>query len=197
MQVWLTGNRQRVLRCCWCSAAQRRGGCRSTTSIAQGLGSAAAGEIPDRRLATVEALFLARLVGGADAREPEAFGLLPLMLHAEARRPARLSVASAFVLLSEQDAKVWDAGMIGEAEALLHRASSADAFGRYRLEAALAIGARPSMPEGRQELGACHQLVGGAAGDQQVARCHAQSSCSGCGGARRCCRPRRNRHAVR
>src|SRR5215510_16567500 len=86
---------------------------------------------------TGEALFLARLVAELMPDEPEALGLLALMLHAEARRPARRNAAGEFVPLSEQDTKVWDADMIGEAEALLHRASTADAFGRYQLEAAL------------------------------------------------------------
>jgi len=90
-----------------------------------------------RRDFTGEALFLARLVAELMPDEPEALGLLALMLHAEARRPARRNAAGEFVPLSEQDTKVWDADMIGEAEALLHRASTADAFGRYQLEAAL------------------------------------------------------------
>jgi predicted RNA polymerase sigma factor len=90
-----------------------------------------------RRGFTEEALFLARLVVELMADEPEALGLLALMLHAEARRPARRNAAGEFVPLSEQDTKVWDAHLIACAEALLRRASSAGAFGRYQLEAAL------------------------------------------------------------
>jgi RNA polymerase sigma-70 factor (ECF subfamily) len=59
------------------------------------------------------------------------------MLHAEARRPARRNAAGEFVPLSEQDPKTWDADQIGEAEALLRRAGTMGAFGRYQLEAAL------------------------------------------------------------
>ncbi len=90
-----------------------------------------------RRDFTGEALFLARLVTELMPDEPEALGLLALMLHAEARRPARRNEAGEFVPLSEQDTKVWDTAMINAAEALLHRASTAAAFGRYQLEAAL------------------------------------------------------------
>jgi RNA polymerase sigma-70 factor (ECF subfamily) len=86
---------------------------------------------------TGEALFLARLVVELMPDEPEALGLLAMMLHAEARRSARRNAAGEFVPLSEQDTNVWDAGLIDEAEALLRRASTAGAFGRHQLEAAL------------------------------------------------------------
>lgn len=90
-----------------------------------------------RRDFTQEALFLAQLVAELMPNEPEALGLLSLMLHAEARRPARRSAAGEFVPLSEQDTKAWDANMINLAEALLQRASTRRAFGRYQLEAAV------------------------------------------------------------
>jgi len=90
-----------------------------------------------RRGFTGEALFLARLVVELMADQPEALGLLALMLHAEARRPARRNAAGEFVPLSQQDIQMWDAGMVIEAESLLHRASRAGAFGRYQLEAAI------------------------------------------------------------
>jgi RNA polymerase sigma-70 factor (ECF subfamily) len=82
-------------------------------------------------------MFLARLVVELMADQPEALGLLALMLHAEARRPARRNAAGEFVPLSQQDIQMWDAGMVNEAETLLHRASRAGAFGRYQLEAAI------------------------------------------------------------
>jgi RNA polymerase sigma-70 factor (ECF subfamily) len=92
---------------------------------------------PARRSFTEEALFLAQLVVELMPGEPEALGLLALMLHAEARRPARRNAAGEFVPLSEQDPKAWDADQIGEAETLLRRAGTMGAFGRYQLEAAL------------------------------------------------------------
>ena len=96
-----------------------------------------AGIDPARRGFTEEALFLARLVVELMPGKPEALGLLALMLHAEARRPARRNAAGEFVPLSEQNTKAWNAEQIGEAEALLSRASTMGAFGRYQLEAAL------------------------------------------------------------
>jgi predicted RNA polymerase sigma factor len=90
-----------------------------------------------RRDLTAEAMFMARLVTELLPEEPEALGLLALMLHAEARRLARRSAEGEFVPLAAQDPALWDARMIGEAEALLHRAGTRGVVGRYQLEAAL------------------------------------------------------------
>jgi predicted RNA polymerase sigma factor len=90
-----------------------------------------------RRDLTQEALFLAALVVELLPQEPEALGLLALMLHAEARRRARRSAAGEYVPLAEQDPALWDAAMIDRAEALLRRAGAIGAIGRYQLEAAL------------------------------------------------------------
>lgn len=89
-----------------------------------------------RNLAT-EAIWLGRLVVSLLPDEPEALGLLALMLHTEARRDARRDADGAFVPLGEQDTARWSAATIDEAEALLHRASRMNAIGRYQLEAAL------------------------------------------------------------
>lgn len=90
-----------------------------------------------RRDLTDEALFLARLVTELLPAEPEALGLLALMLHAEARRRARRQEYGEYVPLAEQDPALWDAEMIAEAEALLQRASELGSIGRYQLEGAL------------------------------------------------------------
>ena len=90
-----------------------------------------------RRDLTGEAMFLARLVTELLPEEPEALGLLALMLHAEARRAARRSEDGEFVPLAAQNPAQWDAGMIDEAEALLRRAGARGMVGRYQLEAAL------------------------------------------------------------
>src|SRR3984885_2635684 len=90
-----------------------------------------------RRDLTAEAMFMARLVTELLPEEPEALGLLALMLHAEARRAARRSAKGEFVPLAEQDPLLWDAGMIDEAEALLRRAGMRGMVGRYQLEGAL------------------------------------------------------------
>ncbi|HZV86704.1 MAG TPA: DUF6596 domain-containing protein [Candidatus Binatus sp.] len=86
---------------------------------------------------TEEVFFLARLVTELLPDEPEALGLLTLMLHAEARRRARRNADGEYVPLAEQDPAVWDWQMIEEAEALLLRASTLGSIGRYQLEAAL------------------------------------------------------------
>ena len=84
-----------------------------------------------------EAIFLGRLVTELLPNEPEALGLLALMLHAEARRHARRNVLGDYVPLADQDVALWDAQMIDEAEALLRRASESGSIGRYQLEAAI------------------------------------------------------------
>lgn len=90
-----------------------------------------------RRDLTDEALFLARLVTELLPQEPEALGLLALMLHAHARRRARRTPGGDYVPLVEQDPGLWDADMTAAAEALLHRAGALGAIGRYQLEGAL------------------------------------------------------------
>lgn len=90
-----------------------------------------------RRDLAEEALFLGRLLTHLLPDEPEALGLLALMLHAEARRRARRDANGGYVPLAEQDPALWDARMIDEAEALLLRASTLDSIGRYQLEGAL------------------------------------------------------------
>jgi predicted RNA polymerase sigma factor len=90
-----------------------------------------------RRDLTEEALFLARLVTELLPEEPEALGLLALMLHAEARRRARRNADGEFVPLAEQDQALWDWQMIHEAESLVRRAGALGVIGRYQLEGAL------------------------------------------------------------
>jgi len=90
-----------------------------------------------RRDLTDEAIYLARLLAELLPDEPEALGLLALMLHAHARRHARRNPDGHYVPLAEQDPARWDRAMIDEAEALLSRASAIGAIGRYQLEGAL------------------------------------------------------------
>jgi predicted RNA polymerase sigma factor len=90
-----------------------------------------------RRDLAEEAVFLGRLVAELLPEEPEALGLLALMLHAEARRHARRDPEGEFVPLAEQDPALWEWGMIEEAERLLLRASALGSLGRYQLEAAV------------------------------------------------------------
>ncbi|MGH8189538.1 MAG: RNA polymerase sigma factor, partial [Steroidobacteraceae bacterium] len=90
-----------------------------------------------RRDLTAEAIFLARLAVELLPSEPEASGLLALMLYAEARRKARRNQQGEYVPLEEQDPALWDSQMIDGAEAVLHHASTFALIGRYQLEAAL------------------------------------------------------------
>ena len=90
-----------------------------------------------RRDLAEEALFLGQLVTQLLPEEPEALGLVALMLHVEARRPARRNISGEYVPLAEQNLELWDIEMIAAAEALLMRASRLDAIGRYQLEGAL------------------------------------------------------------
>lgn len=84
-----------------------------------------------------EAIWLGRLVGSLLPAEPEALGLLALMLHAEARRPARRDAGGDYVPLAEQDPRRWDAALIDAAEAALRDASAVGRTGRFQLEAAV------------------------------------------------------------
>jgi RNA polymerase sigma-70 factor (ECF subfamily) len=90
-----------------------------------------------RREWAAEGIWLGRLVASLLPEEPEALGLLALMLYAESRRHARRSASGRYVPLQEQDTALWDAALIDEAEALLRKAGAMQAPGRYQLEAAL------------------------------------------------------------
>jgi RNA polymerase sigma-70 factor (ECF subfamily) len=104
-------------------------------AFAEGWIDPAGSDVARRDLAE-EAIFLARLVTGLLPDEPEALGLLALMLYAQGRARARRD-DGAYVPLAQQDPKLWDARMIGEAESLLRGAVMRGAIGRYQLEAAL------------------------------------------------------------
>jgi RNA polymerase sigma-70 factor (ECF subfamily) len=96
-----------------------------------------AGADPRRRDLGTEAIWLARVVTRLLPGEPEARGLLALMLHCEARRPARRGPDGAFVALSEQDVALWSRSMIDEAERELAAAAAHGVVGRFQLEAAI------------------------------------------------------------
>ena len=83
-----------------------------------------------------EAIWLARLMVELVPEEPEALGLLSLVLHLDARRQAR-RVDGRFIPLQEQNPTRWHIVMIEEADTLLAQASRAHSIGRYQLEAAI------------------------------------------------------------
>ncbi|MEJ2869460.1 DUF6596 domain-containing protein [Actinomycetospora sp. OC33-EN08] len=84
-----------------------------------------------------EAVRLARLVVELMPDEPEALGLLALLLLTEARRPARVAGDGSLVGLADQDRSAWDAGMIAEGHELVRRCLRRGAPGRYQLQAAI------------------------------------------------------------
>ena len=84
-----------------------------------------------------EAVWLGRLIVSLLPAEPEAKGMLALMLYAESRRAARRDAAGAYVPLEQQDTSLWDDSLIRIAEALLRDANQSGPSGRYQLEAAI------------------------------------------------------------
>jgi RNA polymerase sigma-70 factor (ECF subfamily) len=96
-----------------------------------------AGADPRRQGLAEEAIWLGRLVTRLLPGEPEAYGLLALMLHCEARRPGRRDAAGGYVPLTRQDVGLWSASMIEDAEKSLALAARANKPGRFQLEAAI------------------------------------------------------------
>lgn len=105
-------------------------------AFAQGWSDPAGAEDAGSDLAE-EGIWLGRLVASLLPDEPEALGLLSLMLYANARREARRDATGGYVPLAEQDPAAWNAVQIEEAETLLARANALPGSGRYQLEAAV------------------------------------------------------------
>jgi predicted RNA polymerase sigma factor len=84
-----------------------------------------------------ESIWLARVLLQLMPTEAEVRGLLALMLHCEARRPARRGPDGRYVPLTEQDSQQWSLPLIEEAERHLAEASSRGRTGRFQLEAAI------------------------------------------------------------
>jgi len=99
--------------------------------------SATVGEALTRADLSGEAIRLGRLLVGL-LPDPEAIGLLGLMLLQESRRHARATAEGDIVLLEDQDRSRWDARLIAEGQALVERALSMRRFGAYSVQAAIA-----------------------------------------------------------
>jgi RNA polymerase sigma-70 factor (ECF subfamily) len=99
--------------------------------------SASSGQSLTRVDLSGEAIRLGRLLV-ALLPEPEAIGLLALMLLQESRRAARTSPTGALVLLNEQDRSLWNRDQITEGSALVEQALAGRRAGPYALQAALA-----------------------------------------------------------
>ena len=98
-----------------------------------------------------EAIWLARVLLQLMPGEAEVRGLLALMLHCEARRPARRGPDGRYIPLSEQDTQQWSLPLIDEAERHLAEASSRNCTGRFQLEAAIQSVHAERLRSGRME----------------------------------------------
>ena len=99
--------------------------------------SASSGESLTRADLSGEAIRLGRLLVEL-LPEPEAMGLLALMLLHESRRPARASSSGELILLDDQDRSLWNREQILEGTALVERALASRRIGPYTLQAAIA-----------------------------------------------------------
>jgi RNA polymerase sigma-70 factor (ECF subfamily) len=99
--------------------------------------TSSAGDRPVREDLCVEAIRLGRLLAELMPREPEALGLLALMLLVDSRRSARVSPDGGFVLLSDQDRSRWDARAIEEGQALLRQCLRWNRPGPCQIQAAI------------------------------------------------------------
>jgi len=99
--------------------------------------SASSGESLTRVDLSSEAIRLGRLLVEL-LPEPEAIGLLALMLLQESRRAARTSPTGELILLADQDRSLWNRDQIAEGAALVERALASRRFGPYTLQAAIA-----------------------------------------------------------
>ena len=99
--------------------------------------SASSGQSVTRLDLSGEAIRLGRLLIEL-LPEPEAIGLLALMLLQESRRPARASPTGELILLSDQDRALWNREQIAQGSALVERALASRRIGPYSIQAAIA-----------------------------------------------------------
>jgi RNA polymerase sigma-70 factor, ECF subfamily len=99
---------------------------------------ASAGDALIRRDLCAEAIRLGRLLAELMPDEPEALGLLSLMLFQDSRRAARVDPDGELVTLEEQNRALWNLAAIAEASTVLDRAIRLRAPGPFQLQAAIA-----------------------------------------------------------
>jgi len=100
--------------------------------------AATSGDAHIRRDLCREAIRLARMLTDLMPDEPEAIGLLALMLFHDARHRARTAPDGTPVLLEDQDRALWDSNQIDEARAWMARAATLRTPGPYQIQAAIA-----------------------------------------------------------
>ena len=98
---------------------------------------ASAGDALVRDELCLEAIRLGRVLVGLMPDEPEAVGLLALMLLVAARRPARVAADGSLVRLADQDRTLWDGALIDEGHSLVRACLARDEPGPYQLQAAI------------------------------------------------------------
>jgi RNA polymerase sigma-70 factor (ECF subfamily) len=99
--------------------------------------AASSGERLVRAGLCAEAIRLGRLLAELMPDEPEAIGLLALMLLLESRRAARTSPGGELVRLADQDRERWDSDLIAEGQDLVRRCLRRDQPGPYQIQAAI------------------------------------------------------------
>ncbi|TCO30101.1 RNA polymerase sigma-70 factor (ECF subfamily) [Kribbella steppae] len=99
--------------------------------------AASSGEALVRDELCAEAIRLGRLLVELMPDEPEAVGLLALMLLQASRRPARVQSDGSLVLLADQDRALWDHTLIAEGQELVRRCLRRNQPGPYQLQAAI------------------------------------------------------------
>jgi RNA polymerase sigma-70 factor (ECF subfamily) len=99
--------------------------------------AASSGERLVREDLCAEAIRLGRLLAQLMPDEPEAMGLLALMLLVDARRASRTSPEGGPVLLADQDRGLWDRGLIAEGQAIVRRCLRRNQPGPYQIQAAI------------------------------------------------------------
>jgi len=99
--------------------------------------TASSGALVTRNDLSAEAIRLGRLLVEL-LPEPEARGLLALMLLHESRRAARSSPSGELILLDDQDRSLWDREMIAEGSQLVREVLSSRRYGPYAIQAAIA-----------------------------------------------------------
>jgi RNA polymerase sigma-70 factor (ECF subfamily) len=100
--------------------------------------AATSGDSLVRRELSAEAIRLGRVVASLLPDEPEALGLLALMLLHDARREARVGGGGELILLENQDRSRWNAAWIAEGQALIEQALAMGRPGPYQVQAAIA-----------------------------------------------------------
>lgn len=124
--------------------------------------SASSGDVVSRGEPSGEAIRLGRLLV-ALLPEPEAMGLLALMLLHESRRAARTSANGDLILLEDQSRELWDRDLIAEGVALVRRTLAMRRVGPYAIQAAIAAthaeASEPATTDWAQIVGLYDALV--------------------------------------